>query len=62
MILFCATGGNKNEHNKRTMARKHSTRGRYQKSLPGNEAANGVYGTASQGLDRKHDRRAKSDL
>ena len=57
-MWYCVvlTGGATDEkHNKRTVARKHSTRGRLQSAVARDEAANGIHGSASRRLAEKYD-------
>ena len=58
VMWYCVvlTGGTTDgKHNKRTMAWKHSTRGRLQSAVARDEAADGIHGSASQRLAEKHD-------
>ena len=63
-MWYCVvlTGGaTDGKHYKRTVARKHSTRGRLQDTVARDEAADGIHGSASQRLAEKHDGRAKDN-
>ena len=50
VVLCCATGGNKNERNKRTVARKHNTARGQQNELERDERTARLYGKTSRGL------------
>ena len=64
-MWYCVvlTGGaTDGKHNKRTVARERSTRGRLQSAVARDEAADGVHDSASQRFAEKHDGRAKDNL